>query len=276
MKWQPFFNFFHNGWHWYSINTQRTGDTNFQFSKFSVDSVFPITHSRFHFNINAWLRLKHLCMDIYEWWPFCTQKIGDIIFPLIQLSKFSVGWVFPVTHLRFCFNIYAWLHLKHLCIDIYAWWPFCTSKSAKKICQNRLFESPIISVTHNWIVPVLRSTDYMRGNGLEDIQPSPWQRALRCAAMTLAERLAGIIQINQRNIKGDTPRFGFGNYGKFAGVKSNDDNHCCWVYDVFLFTFCSRCCVKGHVMQHVVMKLSLKKRAQIVKHHHHHHLYVQQ
>ena len=59
------FQFFHNGWHLYSVDTQRTGDTNFplvQFSKFLVGSVFPITHPRFCFNINAWLCLKHLCI----------------------------------------------------------------------------------------------------------------------------------------------------------------------------------------------------------------------
>ena len=113
------FQFFHNGQHWYSFDTQRTGDINFpfiQFSKFSIGSVFPITNSRFHFNINVWLRLKKLCMDIYTWWPFCTQKIGDVIFLLIQFSKFSFGSVFPITHPRFSFNIYAWLHLKHLCV----------------------------------------------------------------------------------------------------------------------------------------------------------------
>ena len=40
---------------------------------------------------------------------------------LIQFSEFSVGSVFPITHPRFHFNIYVWLCLKHLCVDIYAW-----------------------------------------------------------------------------------------------------------------------------------------------------------
>ena len=59
------FQFFHNGRHWYSVNTGKTADVNFllvQFSEFSVGSVFPITHPRFHFNINAWLCLKHFCV----------------------------------------------------------------------------------------------------------------------------------------------------------------------------------------------------------------------
>ena len=44
--------------------------------------------------------------------------------------EFSVGSVFPITHPRFLFNIYACLCLKLLCVDIYAWWPFCTSKKS--------------------------------------------------------------------------------------------------------------------------------------------------
>ena len=36
------------------------------------------------------------------------QKTGDTKFPLVQFSKFSIGSVFPVTHPRFHFNIYAW------------------------------------------------------------------------------------------------------------------------------------------------------------------------
>ena len=43
---------------------QKTGDGDayFLFSEFSISSFFPITHSRFHFNIYAWLHLKHLCV----------------------------------------------------------------------------------------------------------------------------------------------------------------------------------------------------------------------
>ena len=43
------------------------------------------------------------------------QKTGDgdayFLFSEISISSF-----FPITHLRFPFNIYAWLHLKHLCL----------------------------------------------------------------------------------------------------------------------------------------------------------------
>ena len=43
---------------------QKTGDGDvyFLFSEFSIGSFFPITHPRFHFNIYAWLHLKHLCV----------------------------------------------------------------------------------------------------------------------------------------------------------------------------------------------------------------------
>ena len=48
-------------YHW------KTGDANFFFSRFSIGLFFPITHPRLHFNIYAWLHLKHLCVDIYAW-----------------------------------------------------------------------------------------------------------------------------------------------------------------------------------------------------------------
>ena len=62
-------------------------------------------------------------------------------FLLVQFSKFSIGSVFPITHLRFCFNIYAWLCLKHLCMDIYVWLPFCTSE-----------KSPVYPTSHLCVV----------------------------------------------------------------------------------------------------------------------------
>lgn len=60
----------------------------------------------------------------------------------------------------------------------------------------------------------------MRGNGFEDIQPSPWLRALRCADMALlrdSQASCILMSVVSRAI----PRqFGFGKYGKFAVVKS--------------------------------------------------------
>ena len=49
---------------WFS-SYQKTRDANFLFSEYFIGSFFCITHLRFHFNIYAWLHLKHLCMDIY-------------------------------------------------------------------------------------------------------------------------------------------------------------------------------------------------------------------
>ena len=86
-KWQPFFIFF------IMANADILFLSNFllvQFSKFSVGSVFPITHPRFHYNINAWLCLKH-----FAWWPFCTQKTGDTNFPSIQFSELFCWFSFP-------------------------------------------------------------------------------------------------------------------------------------------------------------------------------------
>ena len=54
---------------------QKTGDANFLFFEFSIGLFFLITHPRFHFNIYAWLHLKHLCMDIY----------ASLLYPLSHL-----------------------------------------------------------------------------------------------------------------------------------------------------------------------------------------------
>ena len=116
------FQFFYNGRHWYSVDTGKTADVNFllvQFSELSVGSVFPITHPRLCFNINAWLCLNHFCVVTF-------LHLAN------QRHKFSIGSVFPINHLRFRFNIYVWLCIKHSCMDIYAWWPFCTSKKCPK------------------------------------------------------------------------------------------------------------------------------------------------
>ena len=88
------FQFFHNGWCWYSVNTGKTTDMNFllvQFYKFSVGSVVSITHPRFHFNINVWLCLKHFCMVTF----LHSEK---------QRHKFSVGSVF---------RTFSWLSFPH-------------------------------------------------------------------------------------------------------------------------------------------------------------------
>ena len=56
---------FKNGSHFMEMEYhQKTGDGDayFLFSEFSIGSFFPITHPRFHFNIYAWLHLKHVCV----------------------------------------------------------------------------------------------------------------------------------------------------------------------------------------------------------------------
>ena len=89
------FQFFHNGWHWYSINTGKTGHVNFllvQFSKFSVGSVFPVTHPRFHYNINVWLHLKHFCVVTFLYSENWRHKFSiDSVFQTFPLVQFSLS-----------------------------------------------------------------------------------------------------------------------------------------------------------------------------------------
>ena len=113
-KWQPFFNFFHNGWCWYFINTAKTRDVNFlfvQFSKFSVGSVFPVTHPRFCYNINMRLCLKHFCIVTFLHSENQRHKfsLDSVIwtFLLVQFSHHP-SW--------FRYNIYVSLCIKHLCM----------------------------------------------------------------------------------------------------------------------------------------------------------------
>ena len=54
-----------NGSHFMEMEYhQKTGDGDayFLFSELSIGSFFPNTHPKFHFNIYAWLHLKHLCV----------------------------------------------------------------------------------------------------------------------------------------------------------------------------------------------------------------------
>ena len=59
--------------------------------KFSVFLNFPLVHfsPRFHFNIYAWLHLKHLCMDIYPTSHLCVV-LHFLIFH--RLEKVVVGY----------------------------------------------------------------------------------------------------------------------------------------------------------------------------------------
>ena len=45
-----------------------------------------------------------------------TLELEMWIFHWFSFLNFSVGSIFPVAHLRFCFKIYAWLCLKHFCM----------------------------------------------------------------------------------------------------------------------------------------------------------------
>ena len=103
------FQFFHNGWHWYSISidTRKTGDPNFGgvgnwkfFHTIDIKEMAAI----FQFFHNGWHWYSTLGNP--EMKKFCR----------FSFLNFSIGSVFHVTHPRFRFNIDVWLHLKHFCV----------------------------------------------------------------------------------------------------------------------------------------------------------------
>ena len=71
------------------LSYQKTGDANFLFCEFSIGSFFIITHPRFHFNIYAWIHLKHLCVDIY----------ASLVYPSRHLCVVLHFLIFFVVHL---------------------------------------------------------------------------------------------------------------------------------------------------------------------------------
>ena len=48
--------------------------------------------------------------------PSTLRKLETRIFRRFSFPNFSIGSVFPVTLLKFRFNIYVWLRLKHFCM----------------------------------------------------------------------------------------------------------------------------------------------------------------
>ena len=53
------------------------------------------------------------------WWK---QNISVSHYEKLKIfSEFPIGSFSPITHPRLHFNIYVWQHLKHLWVDIYAW-----------------------------------------------------------------------------------------------------------------------------------------------------------
>ena len=112
-----------------------------QFSDLFCWFSFPRQPSRFRFNINAWLCLNHFCMVTFL---HSEKKLETQIFHQFSFPNFSIGSVSPVTRLRFCFNIYVWLRIKHLCVV--AFLHFIQESAKKK--SNRL--------THLWVAVVNR------------------------------------------------------------------------------------------------------------------------
>ena len=106
------FHFFHNGQHWYSISvdTQKNGDPNF-------GGVSNLKFFRM-IDINKMVAILNFFHNGQHWYSFSLTlgKQETWIFHWFSFLIFSVDSVFPITLPRFCFNINAWLHLKHFCM----------------------------------------------------------------------------------------------------------------------------------------------------------------
>ena len=99
----------------------------FSFPNFSIGSVSPSPLLSPVSTLRHCYARTFLCSDLSALGKLETQIYRRFSFP-----NFSIGSVFPITHLKFRFDIYAWPCIKHSCMDIYAWWPFCTSKKCQK------------------------------------------------------------------------------------------------------------------------------------------------
>ena len=122
-KWQPFFNFFIMA---------------------DVDILFPSTLGKPETQTMGGLVIENFSVRLIlkKWQPFFNFFImadADISHSEIQRHKNlvnSVFWTFPLVQFSPS-PIIGSFH--HLCVDIYAWWPFCTSeKCQNKFSQNRL------------------------------------------------------------------------------------------------------------------------------------------
>ena len=99
---------------------------------------FQITNTPKFGSLVFWvsMEMEYQSWSLWKNWKIATisyqWKTGYMNFLLVQFSEFFIGSVFPVTHPRFHFNIYAWLYLK------YAWTFMCGNlsalvKSSKKV-----------------------------------------------------------------------------------------------------------------------------------------------
>ena len=70
------------------------------------------------FNINRMEKFQ--ITDPPKVWVSSFPLIRKLDMQIFFFFEFSIGLIFLITHPRFHFNIYAWLHLKHLYMDIYA------------------------------------------------------------------------------------------------------------------------------------------------------------
>ena len=116
-KWQPFFNFFimadadipHS-------EIQRQKFCRFSFPNFSIGSVFPVTHPRFHFNMDAWLCLKHFCVVTFLHSENRRHKFSsDSVLRTFPLVQFSPSPILGSFH-HLCVATHKTFMRGHLCV----------------------------------------------------------------------------------------------------------------------------------------------------------------
>ena len=71
----------------------------FSFLNFSIGSVFPVTHPRFHFNMDAWICLKHFCVVTFLHLENGRHKFSvNSVFRTFLLVQFSPSPILGLFH----------------------------------------------------------------------------------------------------------------------------------------------------------------------------------
>ena len=105
----------------------------FSFPNFSIGSVFLVTHPRFHFNMDAWLRL-HFCMVTFLHSENGRHKFSiHSVFRTFPLVQFSPSPMLGLFH-HLCVATHKTFMRGHLCMVTF----LHQGKVPKKIRQNRL------------------------------------------------------------------------------------------------------------------------------------------
>ena len=112
------FQFFHNDRCWYFTlgNPETQKFCRFSFLNFSIGSVFPITHPRFRFNIDAWLHLEHFCVVTFLHLENGRHKFSvDSVFRTFPLVQFPPSPIIGSFH-HLCMATHKTFMLGYLCV----------------------------------------------------------------------------------------------------------------------------------------------------------------